>query len=217
MHRSILNCAVRGCLVFLLAPSRSKSFLLELAEGVVAASSRDLSEMVAQRQFRSDLFYRLNVFPIRLPSLRERSEDIPLLVRHFVTNYAKEMSKEIETVPSSVIDFATHYSWPGNVRELENFIERAVILSSGNVLNPLLAEVEESNRRPCAVATISSTAGTLEECERKHILQTLNKIGGVIGGPCGAATMLGLKRTTLISKMKKLGIAAKTKPQPQFA
>ena len=156
---------------------------------------------VADRQFRSDLFYRLSVFPIRLPSLRERSEDIPLLSRHFTTIYARRMKKPIETIPADVMKALVRYSWPGNVRELQNFIERAVILTPGLMLQPPLAELDGSPR-----AASLAAAQTLEDAERPHILRALEGTHGVVGGPKGAATRLGLKRTTLRYKMERLGI-----------
>ena len=174
---------------------------------LVAATSRDLSQMAAARQFREDLYYRLNVFPIRVPPLRERVEDIPLLVRYFVNKYAHEMNKRIETVPSEVLGALGHYHWPGNVRELENFVERAVILSRTTVLNPPLDELQSSNGHTVSGAWgATAKAATLEECEREHIMLTLEKTRWVVGGPNGAAARLGLKRTTLIWKMQKLGI-----------
>ena len=170
---------------------------------VVAATNRDLSAMVAERQFRSDLFYRLNVFPIRIPPLRERADDIPLLVRFFAQMYSRRMSRNIETIPSETMDALARYPWPGNVRELENLIERAVILSPGTVLRVPLAEL-----RAADVASPAGTA-TLEQVERDHILQALRESHWRLSGPGGAATQLGMKRTTLQSRMKKLGIARK--------
>jgi formate hydrogenlyase transcriptional activator len=178
---------------------------------LVVASSRDLSQMVADRQFRSDLYYRLNVFPIRVPPLRERLEDIPLLVRHFVDNYARQMDKQIDNVSLDAMGSLRRYHWPGNIRELQNFIERAVILSSGKVLTPPLDDLDHSSHCHATAATgVPFKAGTLEECEREHILQTLNTTRWVVGGPDGAAALLGVKRTTLISKMQKLGIVRRT-------
>lgn len=180
---------------------------------VVAATAGDLSQMVADRQFRSDLYYRLSVFPVRLPALRERSEDIPMLVSHFVKKFACQMNKQIETVPPEVVDYLSHYHWPGNIRELENFIERSVILSSGKVLHAPLAELEPPHRRTLASPTGgSTTTATLEECEREHILLTLSETRWVVGGLRGAAARLGVKRTTLIGKMEKLGITRKGRP-----
>jgi formate hydrogenlyase transcriptional activator len=186
---------------------------------LVAATSRDLSQMAAARQFREDLYYRLNVFPIRIPPLRERVEDIPLLVRYFVNKCAHEVNKQIETVPPKVMDFLRRYHWPGNVRELENFIERAVIISPGKVLNAPLAELDHSNRSPVVAAPgASARATTLEECARDHILHALSETRWIVGGSNGAAALLGVKRTTLIWKMQKLGIARKVRPsEPCFA
>jgi len=170
---------------------------------MVAATNRDLSAMVADRQFRSDLFYRLNVFPIRIPPLRERAEDVPLLVRFFVQMYSQRMSRNIETIPSETMEALVRYSWPGNVRELENLMERAVILSPGNVLRVPLAELRGTE------ATPATPAATLEQVERDHILQALRNADWKLAGPRGAAAHLGMKRTTLQSRMKKLGIQRK--------
>jgi DNA-binding NtrC family response regulator len=166
---------------------------------LVAATNRDLSQMVEERQFRGDLYFRLNVFPLRIPPLRSRAEDIPLLVRHFVDTYALRLGKQIQTIPDEVMEALCHYPWPGNIRELQNFIERAVILSVGNELRPSLAELERK-------VETAGAASTLEEAERQHILQALKETKGVIGGPRGAAARLGLKRTTLLSKIERLGI-----------
>jgi formate hydrogenlyase transcriptional activator len=166
---------------------------------IVAATHRDLFALVKQGQFRSDLYYRLNVFPLLLPPLRKRREDIEALVKHFVDKFSRRMSKRIKTIPETTMSALTAYEWPGNVRELQNLIERAVILSDNDVLrNPL------STLAPQAV--ISQVAGTLMDTERAAILQTLEQVGWVIGGPRGAAIRLGLARTTLLHKMEKLGI-----------
>ncbi len=165
---------------------------------LVAATNRDLHTMVAENQFRSDLYYRLNVFPIRIPPLRERPEDIPLLVRHFTQKYARRLEKPIDTIPARAMDRLRQWHWPGNVRELENFIERAVILSPGNVLNVPVSELI-NGPSPGRLGGDSSD-------ERNQILRVLKETGGRVGGPKGAASRLGLKRTTLISRMKKLGI-----------
>lgn len=164
---------------------------------LVAATNRDLQEMIAEQRFRSDLYYRLNVFPIRIPPLRERPEDIPSLVRHFTQKYARRMDKRIETIPSGAMNKLRHWHWPGNVRELENLIERAVILTRGAILNVPVSEM--SNGRPPAIP------GPVSE-ERDKIVRVLKDVEGRVGGPKGAAARLGLKRTTLISRMKKLGI-----------
>jgi formate hydrogenlyase transcriptional activator len=169
---------------------------------LVAATNRDLAEMVKRGEFRSDLYYRLNVFPILLPPLRERREDIPALVTHFVEILGERMGREIEHIPPETMSALRSYHWPGNIRELQNLVERAVILSNDGVLpNPL--PVAEAEQR----ATISPGATTLRDSERTLILQTLEAVRWVIGGPKGAAAKLGLARTTLIHKMQKLGIS----------
>ncbi len=168
---------------------------------VVAATNRDLAQMVEEQTFRSDLYYRLKVFPITVPPLRERAEDIPLLVRHFAQKFALRMKKRIDTIPAEAMKALQAYHWPGNIRELENFIERAVILSSGSDLFVPLAEL----KRPAPAGNGSIT--TLEDAERDHILKTLRETHWVIGGSSGAAAKLGMKRTTLQSKMQKLGIS----------
>ena len=175
---------------------------------LVAATNRDLEQMMAEKQFREDLYFRLNVFPIRIPPLREREEDIPLLVRHYVGKYAQRMNKQIDTIPEETMAALCRYSWPGNVRELQNLIERAVILTPGNVLQIRTNDLQQSN------PILSTMAGTLEDVERQRILQALREAGAVIGGPHGAAVRLGLKRTTLLSKMQKLGIARNTNYSP---
>jgi formate hydrogenlyase transcriptional activator len=168
---------------------------------LVAATNRDLSAMVADKQFRSDLYYRLNVFPIAVPALRERREDIPLLVRYFAQKFARRMNKRIETIPTEAMTALSRYHWPGNVRELENLIERAVILSPGSELHVPLAELK------AATSQGGQPVATLEAAERAHILQALQAAKWVIGGPSGAAAKLGMKRTTLQSKIQKLGIS----------
>jgi formate hydrogenlyase transcriptional activator len=165
---------------------------------LVAATNRDLSKMVEQGQFRPDLYYRLNVFPIMIPPLRERREDIAILVRYFVDKYAKAMNRRIERIPTSVMDAITRYSWPGNIRELQNFMERAVILSEGSILRPPMGELRESKSR--------SSAATLRDVERRHILQVLRESDWVLGGSQGAAARLDIPRTTLIYRMRRLGI-----------
>jgi len=175
---------------------------------VVAATSRDLPQMVANREFRSDLYYRLNVFPVRLPALRERPEDIALLVRHFVDLCAKRMKKNVERVPNEAMEILLSHVWPGNVRELQNFIERAVILSPGKVLRAPLAELKESaDTLDVSGHDTPPKATTLRDAEREHIIQALAETGWMIGGPKGAAARLGLPRTTLVSKMQRLGIS----------
>jgi len=172
---------------------------------LIAATNRDLAKMVAEKQFRSDLFYRLKVFPVFAPPLRERVADIPILVRHFVSRHARRMGKTIETIPPESMAALVAWKWPGNIRELENFLERAVILSRGPALYVPLAELEaveqEQEEDPAAASN-----PTLEAAERDHILRALREAKGIIGGPGGAAERLGLKRTTLNSKIKKLGI-----------
>jgi formate hydrogenlyase transcriptional activator len=167
---------------------------------LIAATNRDLAKSVTLKEFRSDLFYRVNVFPIRLPSLRERREDIPLLVRYFVRKFALGMDRSIESIPRETMDALTNWSWPGNVRELENFIERSVILTDGTVLRAPLAEFRTE--------TSHSSETSLQGNEREHIVRVLRETRGVISGPQGAARRLGLKRTTLQSKMQRLRITA---------
>jgi formate hydrogenlyase transcriptional activator len=167
---------------------------------LIAATNRDLARSVTDKEFRNDLFYRLNVFPIRLPSLRERRDDIPLLVRYFVRKFARAMDRGIETVPSQTMNTLINWHWPGNVRELENFIERSVILTEGTALRAPLAELQEET---------SGAEQSLESTEREHIVRVLRETGGLISGTQGAAQRLGLRRTTLQSKMQRLGITRK--------
>jgi formate hydrogenlyase transcriptional activator len=169
---------------------------------VIAATHRDLEEMILDKQFRSDLYYRLNVVPIFLPPLRERPEDIPLLVHHFVEKFARKVGKTIDTIASDTMDALTRYSWPGNIRELENVIERAVILSSGSVLK---ISKQDLNTRIASVRN-ADRPRTLEEVERDYILTTLKDTRWILSGPSGAAARLGLNRSTLYFRMKKLGI-----------
>jgi len=168
---------------------------------LVAATNRDLSGMVKRREFRDDLYYRLNVFPIQLPPLRERREDIPLLVAHFVEIYNRRMGRQIEHIPAETMSALSSHQWPGNIRELQNFIERSVILSSGTTLRPPLAELKR------APELDSIGAVTLEEAERDHIRKTLERTRWVVGGANGAAARLGVKRSTLYFRMRKLGIS----------
>ncbi len=168
---------------------------------LIAATNRVLSKMVHAGEFRSDLYYRLKVFPIVVPPLRERREDIPLLVRYFVQKHALRMNKRIETIPPEVMEALANWEWPGNVRELGNFLERAVILTRGSILHVPLSELKTADEAP--------SRGTLESVERDHILQALRETRGVIGGPRGAASRLGLNRSTLNSKMRKLNISRK--------
>jgi len=169
---------------------------------ILAATNRDLGQMVEEQKFRSDLYYRLKVFPITVPPLRERPEDIPILVRHFAQKFAQRMKKRIETIPSDAMKALQAYHWPGNVRELENFIERAVILTQGP---DLFVSLSELKRTPSH--TTNSQPTTLEQAEREHILKALRESKWTISGPAGAATKLGMKRTTLQSKMQKLNIS----------
>lgn len=172
---------------------------------LVAATNRDLARMVADKQFRSDLYYRLRVFPVFAPPLRERTGDIPILVRHFVANHSRRMGKTIETIPEETMAALIRWPWPGNIRELENFLERAVILTRGSVLYVPLAELKNPDAIDAEEAQEAENP-TLREAEREHILRVLREAKGQIGGPNGAAARLGLKRTTLNSKLKKLGI-----------
>jgi formate hydrogenlyase transcriptional activator len=168
---------------------------------VVAATNQDLMQMVRDHQFRADLFYRLNVFPIMLPPLRERSEDIPLLVRHFVNKFAGRMNKEFSYVPNEVMELLRLHDWPGNIRELQNYIERAMILSPGPELRLPPDELKRLVKRDTP-----SAVRTLAEAERDHILHVLREVNWVVGGRDGAAARLGLARTTLLYRMRKLGI-----------
>jgi formate hydrogenlyase transcriptional activator len=166
---------------------------------LLAATNRDLAEMVAARTFRSDLFYRLRVFPIEMPPLRERQEDIPALVRYFVQKHARRMNRAVETIPAETLDLLVRYPWPGNIRELENLIERAIIVSPGPVLRVPLAEIRSPSEP-------SADGLTLRAAERDHIIKALEATNWVLAGPRGAAARLGMKRTTLQSKMRKLGV-----------
>jgi formate hydrogenlyase transcriptional activator len=170
---------------------------------LVAATNRELAPLVEAGQFRADLYYRLHVFPITVPPLRQRAEDIPLLVRHFVRHYARQLGRRIDTIPAEAMAALTHYHWPGNVRELQHIIARAVILSPGPVLRLVLDELPQSQPAPGSPAG----ARTLEEVEREHILRVLQDTKWVVGGPHGAAARLGLRRTTLLYRLERLGIA----------
>jgi formate hydrogenlyase transcriptional activator len=167
---------------------------------LIAATNRDLAQIVAEKEFRSDLYYRLNVFPIRMPSLNERKTDIPALVRHFVQKFSRRMNKQIETIPTATMNALVNWDWPGNVRELENLMERSVILSDGPALNAPLAELRGGPES-------LDSDGTLEGLERQYIIRVLRETSGTIAGPRGAAVRLGMKRTTLQSRILKMGIS----------
>jgi formate hydrogenlyase transcriptional activator len=179
---------------------------------LVAATNRNLDKMLARGQFRGDLYYRLNVFPVLLPALRERREDIPALVTHFVNLFSRRMGKQVDSIPPETMAAFQWYSWPGNIRELQNLVERAVILSHEGVLhNPL-----HNRTGPLVLSLqrtqITSSLGTWEDSGRALIVETLEQVGWVVGGPRGAATKLGLKRTTLLAKMRRMEIS---RPLPQ--
>jgi DNA-binding NtrC family response regulator len=165
---------------------------------LVAATNRNLAQMMMERRFREDLYFRLNVFPVQIAPLRDRRQDIPLLVRYFVDIYGQRLNKPIRTIPDAAMDVFCHYSWPGNIRELQNFIERSMILSTDNVLRPPLAGLK--------LKADQQSVGTLGDAERQHILKALEETHWIVGGTRGAASRLGLKRTTLLSKMERLGI-----------
>ena len=176
---------------------------------MIAATNQDLGRMVEERKFRADLYYRLNVFPMLLPPLRERREDIPLLAEYFLERFAAQQRKAIETIPDEVLSALEHHDWPGNVRELQNVIERGVIMTSGSVLSRHTTEhLKASVVAPFRALPLAPSANvkTLADAERAHITATLRKTNWVVGGPFGAAAQLGLPRTTLMSKMHKLGI-----------
>jgi formate hydrogenlyase transcriptional activator len=168
---------------------------------IIAATNADLSQLVAAKQFRSDLYYRINVFPLRVPSLRDRAEDIPALVRYFAQKYSRSMRKQIRSIPAAAMTALGRYSWPGNIRELENFIERGVILSTGSELNLPIAELTS--------APVADPNGPIKlaDAERDHIMRTLKSTQWIVGGPKGAAACLGMKRTTLQARIRKLGIS----------
>ncbi|PDO34165.1 hypothetical protein AWE20_13875, partial [Escherichia coli] len=185
---------------------------------VIAATNRDLWQMVEDRQFRSDLFYRLNVFPLELPPLRDRPEDIPLLAKHFTQKMARHMNRSIDAIPTEALRQLMSWDWPGNVRELENVIERAVLLTRGNSLNlhlnvrqsRLLPTLnEDSALRSSMAQLLHPTTPENDEEERQRIVQVLRETNGIVAGPRGAATRLGMKRTTLLSRMQRLGISVR--------
>jgi formate hydrogenlyase transcriptional activator len=180
---------------------------------LVAATNRDLAKMVARGQFRSDLYYRLNVFPILLPTLRERREDIPTLVAHFVNLFSRRMGKQVDSIPPETMAAFQWYSWPGNIRELQNLVERAVILSRDGVLpNPLHKKQTELTIPSLRHTRTFPSSMTLEDSDRALIVETLEQASWIVGGPRGAGAKLGLKRTTLLAKMRRLGIS---RPIPQ--
>jgi len=176
---------------------------------VVAATNSDLAQLVEEKKFRSDLYYRLNVFPINVPPLRERPEDIPLLVHFFANKFAQQLKRSIDSVPKETMSALVNYHWPGNIRELQNLVERGVILSRGSTLEIPLGELKQSTKNTFHT---NGTTTTLESVEREHILRVLSESKWVIGGPLGAAAKLGVNRTTLNHRLRKLGI---TRPQPQ--
>jgi len=171
---------------------------------VVAATNRDLRRMVDNKEFRADLFYRLSVFPVSLPPLRERAEDIPMLARHFMTKFSERMNRVVDEIPQETLDSMVEFSWPGNVRQLQNFVEHGVIISRGPVFHPDLNQLN-GGTQPETEAPPQANA-TLDDATRAHILATLNATKWVVGGRHGAAARLGLARTTLLSKMRRLGI-----------
>jgi formate hydrogenlyase transcriptional activator len=172
---------------------------------LVVATHRDLVQMVENKEFRADLYYRLGVFPVSLPPLRDRPEDIPVLVRHFVAKYAERMNKVVEVVPQETMDALVAYDWPGNIRQLQNFIEHGVIVSGGAVFQPPLNQLRPEKNNPSPNGK-SPSFKTLEDATRDHVLQTLEETKWVVGGRHGAAARLGIARTTLIAKMRRLGI-----------
>ena len=176
---------------------------------VIAATNQDLWGMVQEKKFRADLYYRLNVFPINLPPLRERGGDIALLATHFVRKFAERQDKAIDCIPEEVMEAIESYDWPGNIRELQNFIERAVIMTTGAVLRPRLAEL-----RMRQSGSGAAEVRTLADAERAHIVATLRETNGVVGGPSGAAARLGLPRTSLIARMQRLGLGVTPREKP---
>jgi formate hydrogenlyase transcriptional activator len=177
---------------------------------LIAATNRNLADSIARHQFRSDLFYRLSVFPISLPPLRERVDDIPLLVRHFVRKFAQRMSRPIQTISKETMTALTEWHWPGNVRELENFMERSVILSGGHALRVPLSELRAPGQPQAEPEN-----DTLDSAERSHIIRVLRETKGIVSGPQGAARRMGIKRTTLQSKMRRLNITQEDYADPR--
>ena len=180
---------------------------------LIAATNRDLATLAAEQKFRPDLFYRLNVFPITVPALRERREDIPMLVRHFAQQFARRMKKGIEHIPTETMDALTRYHWPGNIRELQNLIERAVILSPGPTLEVPVAALGARSSTPVPGVASGGAVETLEDADRRHIIAALERTNWVIAGPAGAAAQLGVKRSTLQFRMRKLGITRPALPR----
>ncbi len=187
---------------------------LQVDVRIIAATNQDLGKMVEERKFRADLYYRLNVFPMTLPSLRERGEDIPALVEHFVQKFAQQQAKSIDVIPNDVMDVLTSYDWPGNIRELQNVIERGVIMTTGNVLSRQTAEHLKREWEAAPARTNdtapAATIRTLADAERAHITAILHETNWVVGGKTGAAAQLGVPRTTLIARMQRLGISGGT-------
>jgi formate hydrogenlyase transcriptional activator len=174
----------------------------------VAATNQDLSQLVANKQFRADLYYRLNVIPIFLPPLRDRAQDIPLLVQYFVRKLSARLNKPIDSIPEEVMEILEAHDWPGNIRELQNVIERALVLATDSVLRPALTELKQMTKQPSL-----ATTHTLAEAEREHILVVLKQTDWRIGGQDGAAARLGLPRTTLFYRMRRLGIETRRSSQ----
>ena len=186
---------------------------LQVDVRIIAATNQDLGRMVQERKFRADLFYRLNVFPMALPTLRERRQDIPLLAEHFVQKFSKQQGKVIDTIPDDVMAALQRYDWPGNIRELQNILERSVVLTAGPVLSRrAIEELTQDDVAPAGIFPITEpmSVKTLADAERAHISATLRATNWVIGGPRGAAARLGLPRTTLIARMQRLGISSGT-------
>ncbi len=171
---------------------------------IVAATNQDLSRMVEQKTFRADLYYRLSVFPISLPPLRERKEDIAALITYFTRRFSRQMGKPIDQVPDSVMEILQGHHWPGNIRELQNFIERSVIVTQGRVLSPRITELNDLRQ-----TAVSAPSQTLSDAERAHIIGILKEANWIVGGRDGAAARLGVPRTTLIARMQKLGISGR--------